>query len=86
MVSTSANPAATLEVSAIGEQSCPTWEPDATAPATNGSGTPILCAIANMITPTVPAVPQEVPMMTETIAVIRNDNTTINVGLIILIR
>ena len=51
-----------------------------------GSGTPILCAIASMITPTVPAVPQEVPMITDTIAVSKKDNTIIKDGLMTLIR
>ena len=82
IVSVSAKLAATLAVSDIGEINCPTCDPEATAPATIAIGTFILCAIAIMMTPTVPIVPQDVPIKTEITAQIINVIGITQAGLI----
>ena len=53
------------------------------APATAGRGAPMPAATLMRAAPTVPAAPQEVPVLTERITVTRKEVTMINFGLMI---
>ena len=70
-------------LSESGDILSPKYAPATIAPATAGSGAPIPAATLIRAAPTVPAAPQEVPVLTERITVTRKEVMIIYFGLII---
>ena len=73
---------ARMVVSESGESLSPKIAPESTAPTIISSGTPMLTPTLTHAMPTVPAVPQEVPMQLHSTAHRRNDATRIHLTFI----